>query len=595
MAEFELRIETNTEEKLARLKLSGADGSHLGSNEIRLPDHSSALWEGLFDTRRYVQRYEGSMIFDDQTATARTLLERLGLFLGEKVLGDGIVRALAGPGRRVLVVRLPTTDEDVLAAAFARVPWEIARLADGARPRNLVVRAVTEDTAQGNVEITDAARAVSEGETLRVLAVFAEAPGARPLAMRREREELRKLFADKILPHRNVEIDVLCHGVTRKRLEEAIRSCDGYHIIHWSGHGHHNALELLGEPDNRITGESLVELITEAGGFIPQIFFLSACHSGAMLQVKDWQSLQEALKREERQQGSGAEKPAEKATTEAPETKQLDDAIENPSGYTGTALALLKTGVPQVVAMRYSVGDEYARRLAVAFYSRLFADREARATGEALAMARADVKKDAEETAYHAVDHATPLVFGQPGVLLDPARRRSRQMDRLRPKPQPLLTDGRTELDPPQVFVGRGEPLTRLGGEWLGEDGPAAALVQGLAGLGKTVLAAEAIHLWHGPKRFDYVLAFQAKPNPLQFDDFCRRLDQRLTVESPTYRASCDQNSLKHIHLAHDKKLFPTPEARYERMRANLIEALRDEAILLVIDNFESNLCNGSP
>ena len=41
--------------------------------------------------------------------------------------------------------------------------------------------------------------------------------------MRREREELRKLFADKILPHHNVEIDVLCHGVTRKRLKEAIR------------------------------------------------------------------------------------------------------------------------------------------------------------------------------------------------------------------------------------------------------------------------------------------------------------------------------------------------------------------------------------
>ncbi|NQT11144.1 MAG: hypothetical protein HQ582_00245, partial [Planctomycetes bacterium] len=93
---------------------------------------------------------------------------------------------------------------------------------------------------------------------------------------------------------------------------------------------------------------------------------------------------------------------------------------------------------------------------------------------------------------------------------------------------------------------------------------------------------------WH--EQFDFVLAFQAKPNALQFDDFCRRLDQRLTVESPTYRASCDANSLNHIHLAHDKKLFPTPEARYERMRANLIEALRDEAILLVIDNFENNL-----
>jgi tetratricopeptide (TPR) repeat protein len=589
MAEFELRIETGTERKVARLKLFRADGSHLGSNEISLPEHSSALWEGLFDTRRYVERYEGTMIFDDQPepATARTLLERLGLFLGDKVLGEGIVRALAGPARRVLVVRLPTTDEDVLAAAFARVPWEIAQLPDGTRPQNLVVRAVTADTAQGNVDITDAARAVTEGETLRVLAVYAEAPGARPLAMRREREELRKLFADKILPHRNVEIDVLCHGVTRRRLKEAIRSRHGYHIVHWSGHGHHNALDLQGEPNNCITGESLVAMFTEAGGFIPQIFFLSACHSGAMLQVKDWQSLQRALERDERQQGS-AEESTPKAATDPTETKQLDDAIQNPSGYTGTALALLKTGVPQVVAMRYSVGDEYARQLAVAFYGRLLADHESSDTGGALAMARTDVKDDSEQTAYHAVDHVTPLMFGQPGVLLDPARTRSKQMDRLRPKPQPLLTGGRSELDPPAVFVGRGEPLTRLGGEWLGDGGPAVALVQGLAGLGKTVLAAEAVHLWH--EKFDYVLAFQAKPNALQFDDFCRQLDQRLTLESPTYRAKFDKNSLNHIHLAHNAKLFPTPEARYQRMRDNLIEALRDEAILLVIDNFENNL-----
>jgi hypothetical protein len=229
MAEFELQIETDAQQKVARLKLHRADGAHVGSNEIHLPEHSSALWEGLFDTRRYVERYEGAMIFDDQTepATAEVLLERLGLFLGEKVLGEKIMRALAGPQRRVLVVRLPTIDEDVLTAAFARVPWEIARLSDGTQPQNLVVRAVTEDTAQGNVEITDAAKAVSEGETLRVLTVFAETTGSRPLAMRREREELRKLFAEKILPHRNVEIDVLCHGVTRKRLMEAICSRRG--------------------------------------------------------------------------------------------------------------------------------------------------------------------------------------------------------------------------------------------------------------------------------------------------------------------------------------------------------------------------------
>ena len=50
MAEFELSIRTDTEQKVARLKLSRADGTHLGAHEIHLPAHSSVLWEGVFDT-----------------------------------------------------------------------------------------------------------------------------------------------------------------------------------------------------------------------------------------------------------------------------------------------------------------------------------------------------------------------------------------------------------------------------------------------------------------------------------------------------------------------------------------------------------------
>lgn len=109
-----------------------------------------------------------------------------------------------------------------------------------------------------------------------------------------------------------------------------------------------------------------------------------------------------------------------------------------------------------------------------------------------------------------AVNHATPLMFGQPGRLLDPVKKRSPQMKALRPKPQPLLPNRSHELDPAEHFVGRGAELTRLNVAWLGPDGPAAALAQGLAGMGKTALAAEIIQLWF--RRFDYVFAFQAKP-----------------------------------------------------------------------------------
>ena len=77
-----------------------------------------------------------------------------------------------------------------------------------------------------------------------MLFVFAEARGSRPLAARRERRELLRLFEQEIYPKRRVVAHFLTHGVTRERLEAQIQENGGYHIVHWSGHGHLNLLEL---------------------------------------------------------------------------------------------------------------------------------------------------------------------------------------------------------------------------------------------------------------------------------------------------------------------------------------------------------------
>ena len=78
--DFELRVETHPEQKAATLRLVDADGVQHGYHQISFPDQGPAFWEGLFDTRRFVQRYTGSLLWDGQTvpATAEVLLERLG-------------------------------------------------------------------------------------------------------------------------------------------------------------------------------------------------------------------------------------------------------------------------------------------------------------------------------------------------------------------------------------------------------------------------------------------------------------------------------------------------------------------------------------
>src|SRR6185369_11152599 len=446
---FALDVDTDPDAGVVRLRLTDEQGRQLGANQMRLAEHGAALWQGVFDTRAFVDTYANSVRFTDRPATAADLLGQIGVFLGEKILGPEIMKALhAGVHQRSLLVRQPEALEDRLAAAFARVPWEIARPAAGQQPlleRNLVVRMET-----GAVPAW-APPPPSPDEPLRVLLVFAEAPGSPLLAMRLEREQLLRLFYDDVMPRRHMSVDVLCHGVTREALREKVRDASGYHVVHWSGHGHHNLLELLGadgKPD-RMTGAELVNLFAEAGGFIPQLVFLSACLSGTLVNVRDWASLEAALRK--------GETGTRKAT---PKPEEIKDLISEQPGYTGTALALLGAGVPQVVAMRYEVGEAYARDLAVLFYRGLLADTSLKAPASALAVARKELL-EREAGDHDPVDHATPLLFGRAvGPLPMPNGRSSAARTRW-PQPQPLLPDSR-ELNRPAELVGRGEPLSRL-------------------------------------------------------------------------------------------------------------------------------------
>ncbi len=529
---FILDVETNPTERQVTLRLQNQQGEHLAAQQVKIGEGFE--WTGLLNTRQHVERYAERMQVDAKNLSADDLIAQLGVFLATEVLGEDIFRHwYEGISQRTVLIRLPATKDDWLAAALARIPWEIARpsLDKPAllEKHNFAVRAITGTELPQDREI---ALDLGPAEVVRVLLVFAETEDSNPLALRLEREQLLDLFYDKILPYRLVQIDSICYGVTKAKIKKQVRKANGYHIVHWSGHGNHDSLLLAGEENNKISGAGLVDLFREAGGFVPKLMFLSACHSGAF---------------------AGLE-------------------------HTSTALALLLAGVPQVVAMRYSVGDEYARRLAVLFYQYLLAEQHN--ADAALAMARSELTKDAS---IEGIEHTTALLFGQDRWLLEAVQQRNAEQLKQRypnQRFQPLLTDEQYGFKARSHFVGRSRELTRLSRDWLNES--PVALVQGLAGLGKTALVAEVVNLWHN--KFNLVLVVQSRGNPMNADAFYAKIDSLLVLLYQDYREDCQADEYRKIYLPKD-----VPN-RYEMMRENLLDTLNNYPILLIIDNFETNL-----
>jgi tetratricopeptide (TPR) repeat protein len=573
MPNFDLIITADYPNRTAELRLLDAHGSQLAFRQTDFKNILMSLREGLFDLRNYLRLY----VRPGQEAAS---VAAIGVCIAEQVLGADIFRPLwQSQAQRTLRIQLPgaTEEHNPLDAALARVPWEIARPAADQptlSERNLLVRVVHDMAAPATQPL-----GLAPGECLRLLFVFAESRGSQPLAARRERQELLRLFKTEIYPNRLITADFLTHGVTRERLREQIADRGGYHIVHWSGHGHLNLLELArpGGAQDLLPGEELLSLFIRAGGFIPRLFFLSACHSGDILGVQDWDDFLAIAQGQE---------PGPKPT---PASGTKDIALDQQPGYTGTAHALLQGGVSSVVAMRYAVGDDYARDLAVEFYRALLAHAQPKTVVAALTMARQSLldPRKHQTDHYSICDHATPVLYGteQPGLALPPGR--SPALDSRHPR---LHHISELTMAGHPHFVGRTWELAGLGAEFIGPSHGAEvkplALITGLGGMGKTALTAEALALWES--RFKWVLLYQAKPNALGFEATLRDIHQKLYGELDRYHDHVQLHRADAIFRPGDDD-FTGPE-RLERLRRNLLRALSDEPILLVLDNFETNL-----
>lgn len=566
-----------TAEHSAEFRLLDEHGVQIACHQTEFNTISISHQQGLFDLRNYLRHYveEGKEV---------SAIAEIGACIAEEVLGQEIFGKLwQAQTQRTLRIQLPgaSAEENILAAALARVPWEIARPGPDQQTlaeHNLIVRVEHEAPAPASQPLQ-----LGADEVLRVLFVFAESRGSRPLGARKERRELLELFEKGIYPHRRVVAHFLTHGVTRERLQDQIQENGGYHVVHWSGHGNMNLLELCrpGGAKDLLSGQELLDLFTkQAGGFLPRLFFLSACHSGDIFSVKDWNDFLAIAQ--------DAEPKHKKPDVKEVEAKDL--YLKQQPGYTGTAHALLQGGVPTVVAMRYAVGDDYARELALEFYRALLAHAQPKNAAVALTQARHTLldKAKHEQSRFAACDHATPLLYGaeQPGLALAQGRSTA-----LNPRDPRLHRITELTMVGHEHFVGRTWELVELGADFIGSKAGAevkpVAVITGLGGMGKTALSAEALALWES--RFEWVLLYQAKPDALPFDATLRDIHMKLVGEEK-------QIYYNHIQrypsdaIYRDASAEFTGSERLQRLTRNLVRALKDEAILLVLDNFESNL-----
>jgi hypothetical protein len=189
---FDLIIDAGHPSRTAVLRLLDGGGRPLaGEHRVDFSAIPAGQAQGLFDLRNYLRLYVAE-------AAAPAAVARLGVLIAEQILGRDIFEPLWRPeSRRTLRIQLPgaAEEDNPLAAALARVPWEIARPrpeAETLGERNLLVR-VVHDTARP----ASAPLALAPNEDLRVLFVFAEARGSLPLGSRRE---LLRLFEREIYP-----------------------------------------------------------------------------------------------------------------------------------------------------------------------------------------------------------------------------------------------------------------------------------------------------------------------------------------------------------------------------------------------------------
>ena len=326
----------------------------------------------------------------------------------------------------------------------------------------------------------------------------------------------------------DVEVRILEVGHP-KLIGDAIRR-DAYHVLHLSCHGLPGQLELEDEDGRavRVTAQQLLDPIRDAGRPLPMVF-LNTCHGGV-------------------HEGEAA----------------------------SFAEALLRAGVPCVLAMQASVTDRYASQLALEFYKGLVADGESLLPSRALAHARGvlETARQAEASRSGATFETPPeyasaalFVAGEERPLADFGRNK----EPLRMTPVHELAGPVPQLKVDELIGRRKELRLLLRALRDPQRQYAGVVLTGIGGSGKSALAGRAMQRL---KEDGWLVA--ACVGRFDLTECAMAIGMAL-AQSGRAKASVT-----------DMLLQPGLD---DRLRFKLLtQILETERMVLVLDDFEQNL-----
>ncbi|WP_137813005.1 CHAT domain-containing protein [Gandjariella thermophila] len=511
-----------------RWLLLDEDGRTVADHEVDV-DPAAPEYEAIHDLHGYLWR---NRVPDDRIPAETAIVARVGAWLGERVLGERIGRLIVAGDEDTVRVELPEG-----ADFLPHWPLELSHV-DGVSLAGRGVGLVYQWAG------TQARDKQPVGDALRILALFSMPSRTSVLALRRERYELARLVRTVAARERRaVELRVLQYGVTRDRLRATAEQEPGWDVLHLAGHGLEGGL-LLEHPDgspDEVSTTDLVTLLRPARRRL-KLVVLGVCHSGAATAAETmrWLRLDE-------------------------QADALDPTAEVDGATVGLARGLVERLGVAAVAMRYPVSDEFAVALTAELYPRLLGGMP---VDRAVALAVPAAAGERPSAGRPPLSLGTPAVFGPGAAGLT-----------LRPPA------GTVDLDPsrhrmvgfpaePERFVGRTRLLIDAARALAPRSDRTGVLLVGMAGAGKTTAALELAYQHRD--RFGALAWWQAPSRDTAPGDAIVGLAHALETQLG--------------HLGFTMLDAVGGEDRLRHFLPRLSALLRDEAVLLVLDNLETLL-----